>query len=107
MLVGRFKVSNTNTSGAHPARVRVFLDGAIIAEVYPNRSKPYDYLCKHTLCAERAEFISQLRQNEVSDEDIKLLLTPPSVNKAAAEDVTNLRAQVRELKRAVGKCAAT
>ena len=70
MNIGPYKVSNTNASGKYPNRVRVSLNGTIIAEVVSPHNNPYKHLCKWGHSVERKALTEALKAAGVSDVDV-------------------------------------
>ena len=82
MLVGKYKISGTNSTGKYPNRIRVEWAGMRLVDVKSDKSRPYQHICKYPFNNPvRVEFIRQLKEADVSEEDIEMLLTVQSNKK--------------------------
>ena len=63
------KVSSTNASGNSRTAVRVYVDGVLIAEVFPTARNPLAYIVKHD-GKYRSSLIKQCRDGGMSDSQI-------------------------------------
>lgn len=83
MKVGKYDVSSCNKRGeAYPSACRVKLDGVILAEVFTPHRDPYRWLRTRPRDPARREFVEQLREMEIPEEDIKMLLSMHEKNSA-------------------------
>lgn len=63
------KVSNTNASGNSRTAVRVYIDGKMIAEVFPTARNPHAYICRHN-GKYRKSLVDQCKAAGMTDEQI-------------------------------------
>lgn len=61
------KVSNTNGNNGRPNAVRVYVNGVMVAEVFPTSRNPLSYIRSHN-GKYRAELIEQCKSAGMSDE---------------------------------------
>lgn len=65
----KIKVSNTNGNSYQKDVVRVYIDGELVAEVFPPKRNPLGYIREHN-GKYRKDLISQCRDAGISDIDI-------------------------------------
>jgi adenylylsulfate kinase-like enzyme len=70
MKEGKIRVSNTNGSARQRDAVRVYLDNAMIAEVYPPKCNPLKYLKDHPKSLYRQDLAEQLDSFEIHIDSI-------------------------------------
>lgn len=63
------KVSNTNSNGNNKTAVRVYIDGKMIAEVFPTARNPLAYILRHN-GKYRASLVAQCKAAGMTDEQI-------------------------------------
>lgn len=73
---GNYTLFTSNSSKKQLANITVRRDdGAIVARVYSDHSKPLAFLRKWPKCAERLELVESLKENDVPSEIIQQILT--------------------------------
>ena len=83
MKIGSYDVTQGNggvkssTGVTYPPRLRIMLNGCILAQVFPGHARPLHWVRKWANDPARKELIAQLRANGVSDDDVQMILKFP------------------------------